>query len=658
MSIEIRQKAERHPSRKNYWNWQVWIDGPKSELDRVDRVTYFLHPTFKHKIRTIRSRQSKFRLKASGWGEFMIRAHLHTVSGDVQELEHWLRLQDDLFGSDRPAEVKRSLAAGTARSVFLSAASSDAQLADQMREALEATGAQVKTAEDASPDLPWTQAVQDEIERSDLFIAITPPTASAWLDTEVQIARANNVEVVPLVLAERGHAETPAFRDITQVQIKDASDLDALARDIVARVARDGSRRSTAAQRIPRADRPTDDAARTAALGRAAMTHLKVWNEKYDRADRGKRLLACQGGGILGIISLEILLEMERQLAEMTGEGEKFRLGRFFDYIAGTSTGAIIATGLAIGKTVQELIDFYQESGPAMFEKEWLLKRARALFTADPLIAKLKEILGERTLGDPDLECLLLVVTRNASTDSPWLLSNNPFAKYNDPSREYTDHQIALWELVRASTAAPVYFRPEDIELRDDLTFKFVDGGVTPYNNPSFLLYRMATAPEYRLGWASGEHEMMLVSVGTGSAALVDLDLPDKGRTIIENAMKIPGILMAGAAIDQDINCRAVGRCVAGPFIDRELGDMIPRRGDPLTGPVVPLHEDLGRAFLYARLDPDVSAEGLAALGLDHIPPDKVQAMDDVKSLPEMREVGRTYAAKHVDMAPFKRFIS
>jgi patatin-like phospholipase/acyl hydrolase len=64
--------------------------------------------------------------------------------------------------------------------------------------------------------------------------------------------------------------------------------------------------------------------------------------------------------------------------------------------------------------------------------------------------------------------------------------------------------KIPLWQLVRASTAAPVYFPPEVLQ-RDSTdpskTFVFVDGGVTPHNNPAFLLYRMATEPAYRLNW-------------------------------------------------------------------------------------------------------------------------------------------------------------
>lgn len=389
--------------------------------------------------------------------------------------------------------------------------------------------------------------------------------------------------------------------------------------------------------------------------------HLEVWNDKY-AIRRPRRLLAVDGGGILGIMSLEILAEVDRQLAEQTGKGDAFRLGDFFDYIGGTSTGAIIATGLAVGMSVAELIDFYVTSGSDMFQSRWLLRRAKALYQADPLRETLKRVLqkdnGEdRTLGAEDLRCLLLVVTRNATSDSPWPLSNNPFAKYNDRTRDDCNLDILLWELVRASTAAPIYFPPEALELSADLTFTFVDGGVTPYNNPAFLLYRMATLPQYRLEWPTGESEMMLISVGTGSADKIDLDLDEDGRNLVSNLASLPGVLMGGAAIDQDINCRGVGRCVFGHEIDRELGDMVPRRGDPLTGELVPPDDDCDRAFLYARYNPDVSSDGLAALGLSHLEPKHVQAMDKVEHLPKMREVGKAYAGKFVDLAPFARFM-
>jgi uncharacterized protein len=66
------------------------------------------------------------------------------------------------------------------------------------------------------------------------------------------------------------------------------------------------------------------------------MTHLTVWNEKYGQPRR-RKLLALDGGGILGVMTLEILARMEQQLAQSTGKGACFRLGDYFDYIGGTS---------------------------------------------------------------------------------------------------------------------------------------------------------------------------------------------------------------------------------------------------------------------------------------------------------------------------------
>lgn len=389
------------------------------------------------------------------------------------------------------------------------------------------------------------------------------------------------------------------------------------------------------------------------------MTHLDNWQEKF-ATERPRKLLALDGGGIRGVMSLEILRKIEQDLAAATGKGASFRLGDYFDYIGGTSTGAIIAAGLAIGKSVQELVDFYAEAGPLMFEKSWLIGRLRSFYQADPLRKKLNDVFGERKLGATDLRSLLLIVTRNATTDSPWPVSNNPGAKYNDPARSDCNLQIPLWQLVRASTAAPVYFPPEILawDKNDpDKTFFSVDGGVTAYNNPAFMLFRMATLPQYRLNWPVGEKKMMLISVGTGAAAAVSRDLNARGQLAPANAAHLPGVLMGGAAIDQDINCRSVGRCVFGAPIDREIGDMIPRRPDPLTGNIISLAEDCGRQFLYARYNPDVSRSGLDALELNEIDPDHVQALDDIKYIGEMQKVGSRYAAKFVDLTPFKRFV-
>ena len=383
---------------------------------------------------------------------------------------------------------------------------------------------------------------------------------------------------------------------------------------------------------------------------------MSVWGPlaaKYE-TKKPRKMLALDGGGIRGVLSLEILAEMEKQLKEKTGGGDAFRLGNYFDYIGGTSTGAIIAAGLSIGLSVQELLDFYVRDGKDMFDKSFLLKRWQSLYQSGPLLNMLMKTFG----GDTDLDIsnglfrsLLLVVTMNRTTDSPWPISNNPLAKYNNRSRSDCNTNIKLHQLIRASTAAPVYFPPETLQwdpADPAKTFVFVDGGVTPYNNPAFLMYRMATQPGYNLNWEVGEENLLLISVGTGAA-------PTTGEyhNVLDVAKGLPTNLMYTMSVDQDINCRTVGRCCFGAPIDREMKDLIPMDSN---GKVLPLSQNAMRHFLYSRYNADLSDEGLAKMELSHINGAHVREMDSVQYIDEMREVGRA-AAKQVSMDHFGHFV-
>lgn len=375
------------------------------------------------------------------------------------------------------------------------------------------------------------------------------------------------------------------------------------------------------------------------------------------KEDQPHKILALDGGGIRGIITLEFLVRIEALLAERTGKGQDFRLCQFFDYIGGTSTGAIIAAGLARGMSTQELLKFYIDTGPTMFDKQFILKRWKALYKSDPLKRQLQETFGaDTTLKPDDLQCLMLAVTRNQTTDSPWPISSNPCAHYNDTSRPDCNLNISLWQIVRASTAAPVFFPPEVIQWDpndESKAFVFVDGGMTPYNNPAFLMYRMATHPAYRLNWAEGEDKLLVISIGTGAAATAEEDIEDD-KGLIANVAAIPNALMYGAMMDQDTNCRQVGRCVYGAALDREIGDMIPRDG---SGKTLPLTDNQNRQFLYARYNSDVSRTGLDALGLQNIEPKNVQRLDSVEFIDELRQVGKK-AAEQVNIDHFGNFVT
>ena len=390
---------------------------------------------------------------------------------------------------------------------------------------------------------------------------------------------------------------------------------------------------------------------------------MSLWGPLENRfgTKRPRKLLALDGGGIRGVLTLQVLVRMEQLLREQSGQGDDFRLCNFFDYIGGTSTGAIIAAGLARGMSAQELSDFYMKAGPAMFDKSFILFRLRHLYETKPLAEELQKTFGEHTTLVPeDLKCLLLVVTRNLSTDSPWPVSSNPYAKYNQTDSADCNLNIPLWQLVRASTAAPVYFAPEVLQWDPDdpsKTFVFEDGGLTPYNNPSFLLARMATVKQYNLNWDTGEDKLLVMSVGTGSAPKTDAQVYSSGKTAFTNLANFPSALMYGAQVDQDVNCRTVGRCVHGAPIDLELGDLIPRDDE---GNVIPLEQDLGRRFLYARYNAELTAKWLSDHGLGDVDASQVSQLDSVEHVNDLVRVGQRLAdevrIEHFNLDRFGQF--
>jgi patatin-like phospholipase/acyl hydrolase len=361
-----------------------------------------------------------------------------------------------------------------------------------------------------------------------------------------------------------------------------------------------------------------------------------------------RKLLAIDGGGIRGVLSLKILEQIE-QLLINESKHDDYRLADYFDYVAGTSTGGIIAAGIAIGMSVKQILDFYLNNGAAMFDKSGIIRRLQYQYKSEPLALKLKEVFGEETtLGAPELETLLLLVMRNATTDSPWPISNNPFAKYNDAKHGACNLHFPLWQLVRASTAAPTYFPPEVVDCGGK-PFIFVDGGVTMYNNPTFQMFLMATvdrywanAPVESRGWKTGVDDMLIVSIGTGTSAGENYSLRPDEMNLIFNATTIPSALMYAALNEQDFLCRTFGDCVSGPLLDREVDNMVGSRG--------PLDRKL---FRYVRYNAELTREGLAALACGDIEPTSVQKLDSIDALDSLQRIGKAVAAQRVKAEHF-----
>lgn len=392
-----------------------------------------------------------------------------------------------------------------------------------------------------------------------------------------------------------------------------------------------------------------------------------------------KRLLAIAGGGIRGLIAIEFLSQLESRL-RTTFERPDLVLADYFDYVGGTSTGAIIATLVSLGYGVDAIRKFYVEGARTMFEPSNVFHRIRRRLAPDGLAARIAGAIGaiaspnlysqraladqmrtvigkdpfvdahgavaerDATLGSSRLRTLLLVVMRNASTNSPWPISNNPNALYNRPSSGATNLDLPLWQLVRASTAAPVFFPPEVIDI-EGRRYVFVDGGITVYHNPSFLLFLMATMEQYGVRWPLGERDLLLVSVGTGLLELARPGLRPEDMSLVYNLQSLPAALIHGGTVEQDLLCRIFGRLRAGDAIDSELGD--------LTGAGLPIDRKL---FTYVRYNVDLTRAGLDALGLRDIEERAVQRLDSIDHMDALRAIGDAAARRDVSAVDYLAF--
>ncbi|QYY37303.1 patatin-like phospholipase family protein [Ruficoccus sp. ZRK36] len=350
-----------------------------------------------------------------------------------------------------------------------------------------------------------------------------------------------------------------------------------------------------------------------------------------------KRILTLDGGGILGLFSLQILGEIERIFRQHRQKNDLV-LGEVYDFIGGTSTGAIIAAGLSWGLSVAELKKLYLDYGQRMFSRERFHLRWKSKYRAEHLASMFREIFHEdgqpALLSSQKLKTLLLVVMRNATTGSPWPVCNNPQARFNDPSLPDCNLNIPIWKLLRASTAAPTFFPPEEIMLGTS-RYVFVDGGITPYNNPSLISVLMATLPEYRINWPCGVKQLHVTSVGVGGVKSKMRKQIAKSIHLGDQFSFMIPALIDSVKLEQDMLCRVLGKCLHGTELDLELGT--------LSGAGILPEEE--KKFSYVRYDSPLD---------DHIcktgaSPDLRISLDNLELMPLLQEAGLSYAKETVD---------
>jgi patatin-like phospholipase/acyl hydrolase len=236
------------------------------------------------------------------------------------------------------------------------------------------------------------------------------------------------------------------------------------------------------------------------------------------------RVLSIDGGGIRGLVPALLLEELERRLK---AKGKSEPLHAYFDLIAGTSTGGIIAAGLTAphpqdmtrpAATPAELVALYRDQGGDIFDQTFFRSVRKAfanIFSGNvrgafeeeydhgPLEEKLRKTLGGRRISDALTGVLITAYDIGARTTV--VMKKRPLRPGEEPHDDFL-----FWQVARATSAAPTYFEPArvtNLTTRESMTL--VDGGVYA-NNPSVCAFVEA----HKMG-ASSE-TMLLVALGTG----------------------------------------------------------------------------------------------------------------------------------------------
>lgn len=356
-----------------------------------------------------------------------------------------------------------------------------------------------------------------------------------------------------------------------------------------------------------------------------------------------KRILALDGGGIRGFFTIQLLKRLETIIREKTNNPNAL-LRDYFHLVGGTSTGAIIASSIAIGKTADELDQIYRELGQVIFKRSWFRFGAlRAKFASEPINEALEVHFKDIRISDMTKKGIGLgIISKRLDTGSVWIVDNNPDGRYFSPE-EGDNGNYLLRKIIRASTAAPIYFKPEIIQIAEDQFGRFVDGGVSPHNNPALQLFMLATMQGYRYNWETGEDALFILSLGTGSWSKKTKVNPHQFSFLLPASNAITSLL---SLMDDTTKLNK---------------SMLQWLGKP-TGPVSEIDSVVGNfanetltdkpLFSYMRYDVTLEKDWLATeLGLTHYSAKqvkKLRSMDALDTMEMLGEVGLAYAEKMI----------
>lgn len=247
----------------------------------------------------------------------------------------------------------------------------------------------------------------------------------------------------------------------------------------------------------------------------------------YHRPPRGRgiRMLSIDGGGTRGLIAIETLLRLERLCGQPVHQ--------MFDFVIGSSTGALLASLIFLMKTpLDQCKELYLDRSAKMFVKESLLSKTRNMALHDVSIFEevIRKEIGEESLtsSSRDPTTPRMAITSTLSNVPKW--KTFLFRNYNHRPGVISDYRgscnLKIWQAVRASGSAPIYYSP--FQIGEHI---FRDGGCLA-NNPTAVGLH-----ECKLLWP-GESFQCILSLGNGKYDPALNKLAKSGYNVIPRSMK------------------------------------------------------------------------------------------------------------------------
>lgn len=233
-----------------------------------------------------------------------------------------------------------------------------------------------------------------------------------------------------------------------------------------------------------------------------------VETQSVPGSDKPMRILSVSGGGLLGVIPAAMLMRYEA--LGKAAYGANYKLCDSFDMVGGTSTGAVIATGVALGLEAREIANFYLMDVPKGFRKRWgAVPFLHDIFNGGLMQRFFDGRCQGRVLSRAELECDLTIMVKDLTRSRPLAFTTLQSDVTSLYGAEIRREAIELSSLLRASTAAPGLFSPQSLRLETGEEILGIDGGLSPFNNPSCVLGK--------LGFGGGAEMVDLISLGTGN---------------------------------------------------------------------------------------------------------------------------------------------